>query len=48
MSIALIAGIGVILLIAFIALTQRLGGARVTTVERTLDHDKKAQEGAGD
>ncbi len=48
MSIALIAGIAVIILIAFIALSQRLGGPRVTTVERTLDHDKKDQEGAGE
>lgn len=40
MSIALIAGIIVIVLIAAIALSQR-SGPRVTQIDRTIEHDKE-------
>lgn len=40
MSIALIAGIAVILLIAAIAVSQR-SGPRITRIERRIEHDDK-------
>ncbi len=45
MSIALIAGIAVLVLIVAIALSQRSRGPHVTTIERTVDHDRKDEEG---
>lgn len=39
MSIALIAGIAVILLIIAIALKQRSGGPRITTIERRVEKE---------
>ena len=48
MSIALIAGIAVIVLIALIALTQRSGGPNVRTIERTVKNEKKDRDGVGE
>ncbi|MEO6361182.1 MAG: hypothetical protein ABIO43_11515 [Sphingomicrobium sp.] len=41
MSIALIAGIAVIVLIVAIAVKQRSGGPRITTIERKIEEDDK-------
>ena len=46
MSIALIAGIAVLVLIVAIAISQRSRGPRVTQIERTVEHDKNDDEGS--